>query len=89
MVGGVHGEFAIAEAAVVFEPLDEGLGRDHFVYDLVIADDDTLERRRRADRAHPPALEGLLDDCGVVHERELVVMTAACIRAAAGVRPWP
>jgi hypothetical protein len=57
--------------------------------DLVIADDDTLERRRRADRAHPPALEGLLDDCGVVHERELVVMTAACIRAAAGVRPWP
>jgi hypothetical protein len=72
--------FAPTLAPLVTELDEQGI-------DLVIADDDTLERRRRTDRDHPPALEGLLDDCGVVRERELVVMTAACIRAAAGVRP--
>jgi hypothetical protein len=50
---------------------------------VVIVDADALERRRRADRDHPPALERVLDRCGVLRERELVVLPAACIEAAA------
>lgn len=55
---------------------------------VVVADADILERRRRAERERPPALEALLDRCGVLKERELVVVPAACIVEAAGdVRP--
>jgi hypothetical protein len=50
---------------------------------VVVADADVLERRRRAERERPPALEALLDRCGVLRERELVVLPAACILAAA------
>ncbi|MCC7368564.1 MAG: hypothetical protein IT306_09085 [Chloroflexi bacterium] len=50
---------------------------------VVIADADLLERRRRSERERPPALEALLDRCGVLKERELVVVPAACILAAA------
>jgi hypothetical protein len=49
---------------------------------VVLVDGDALARRRRADRERPPALEGLLDRCGVLRERELVVMLTTCIRTA-------
>jgi hypothetical protein len=51
--------------------------------DLVIADTEALERRRRAEREHPPALEEVLDRCGILRERELVVLPVACIEEAA------
>ena len=55
---------------------------------VVVADADILERRRRTERERPPALEALLDRCGVLKERELVVVPAACIvEAAADIRP--
>ena len=76
--------FRAAYAAPTLAPLVEVL--DEQGVDLVIADTGVLERRRRAEREHSPALEGVLDRCGVLRERELVVMTAACIRAEA-VRP--
>jgi hypothetical protein len=59
---------------------------DEYGVDVVIADAEALERRRRAERERPPALEGLLDRCGVLRERDLVVMAADCIRVG-GVRP--
>jgi hypothetical protein len=49
---------------------------------VVIANVAMLERSRRGERDRP-ALEGLLMRCGVLQERELVVIEAACLRAAA------
>ena len=42
--------------------------------------------RRRAEREHPPALEKALDRCGVLRERDLVVVSVVCLRATE-VRP--
>ena len=76
--------FRAAYFAPTLAPLLEVLEQQGI--DLVIADTETLERRRRAEREHPPALETVLNRCGVLRERTLVVMPAACIRAE-GVRP--
>jgi hypothetical protein len=76
--------FRAAYYAPTLAPLAEVLEEQGI--DLVIADTEVLERRRRAEREHPPALEQVLDRCGVLRERELVVVPAACIRAAE-VRP--
>ena len=54
--------------------------------DLVIANTEALERRRRAERERPPALEKALDRCGVLRERDLVVVSVVCLRATE-VRP--
>ena len=55
---------------------------------VVVADAEVLERRRRTERERPPALEALLDRCGVLRDRELVVLPAACLlEAAAAARP--
>jgi hypothetical protein len=51
--------------------------------DVVIADTQALERRQRAEREHPPALQAILDRCGVLRERDLVVVPSPCILAAA------
>ena len=59
---------------------------DEYGVDVVIADTGALERRRRADRERPPALEDVLDRCGVLRERGLVVLTADCLRSE-GARP--
>jgi hypothetical protein len=53
----------------------------------VIADTEILERRRRAEREHPPALERALDRRGVLRERELVVVPVTCLRAEGRIRP--
>jgi hypothetical protein len=50
---------------------------------VVVADESVLERRRRAEREHPPALEKALDACGVLRERDLVAMMADCLVQAA------
>jgi hypothetical protein len=73
--------FRAAYYAPTLAPLADVIAQEGI--DLVIADTEVLERRRRAERAHPPALEGVLDRCGVLRERELVVVPAACIQAAA------
>lgn len=75
--------FRAAYYAPTLAPLAEILAEQGV--GVVIADTDALERRRRAERESPPALEGILDRCGVLRERELVVIPAACIRAAAEV----
>jgi hypothetical protein len=73
--------FRAAYYAPTLEPLATVIAEDRV--GLVIANPDVLERRRRADREHPPALEKILDRCGVLRERDLVVLTAACIQDAA------
>jgi hypothetical protein len=73
--------FRSAYFAPTLEPLATVISEDGV--GLVIANPDALERRRRADRDHPPALEKILDRCGVLRERDLVVLTAACIQDAA------
>jgi hypothetical protein len=73
--------FRAAYYAPTLGPLAEVIA-EHGV-DLVIADVDLLARRRRTEREQPPALERLLDRCGVLRERELVMLPAACIQAAA------
>jgi len=50
---------------------------------LVIANATLLERRARDNPDRPPALAELLTRCGILRERELVVMPADCVRAAA------
>jgi hypothetical protein len=74
-------EFRAAYYAPTLAPMVAVLKQYHV--GVVIVDADALERRRRADRDHPPALERVLDRCGVLRERELVVLPAACIEAAA------
>ena len=54
---------------------------------LVIANAALLERRARDNPDRPPALAGLLDRCGILRERELVVIPADCVRAAASATP--
>ena len=71
--------FRAAYYARTLAPLVEVL--DEYGVDVVIADTEALERRRRADRDRPPALEEAMDRCGVLRERDLVVMTADCLRA--------
>jgi hypothetical protein len=73
--------FRAAYYAPTLSPLATVL--DEYGVDVVIADAEILERRRRADRDHPPALEKILDRCGVLRERDLVVLPTACIQSAA------
>lgn len=73
--------FRAAYFAPTLEPLTDVL--EGYGVDVVIADAELLERRRRADRDQAPALERILDRCGVLRERDLVVLPAACIEAAA------
>lgn len=73
--------FRSAYYAPTLTPMAEVV--QHYGVNLVIVDADVLERRRRSEREHPPALEKVLNRCGVLRERELVVVTAACILEAA------
>jgi hypothetical protein len=75
-------QFRSAFYAASLQPMAEVIRA--YGVDVVVADAEVLERRRRADRERPPAVETLLDRCGAVRERELVVLPAACILAAAG-----
>ena len=73
--------FRTAYYAPTLEPLVQVIHQ--YRIGVVVADADILERRRRTERERPPALEALLDRCGVLKERELVVLPAACILEAA------
>ena len=77
-------QFRAAYYAPTLSPLIDVL--DEHGVDVVIADTEALERRRRSERERPPALEGMLSVCGILRERDLVVMTATCLRTG-GVRP--
>lgn len=74
--------FRSAYYAPTLEPLVDGIRT--YGIGVVVADTDVLERRRRTERERPPALEALLDRCGALKERQLVVVPAACIVEAAG-----
>ena len=50
---------------------------------IVLANATQLERRARDNRDRPPSLAKLLESCGVLRERDLVVLPADCIVAAA------
>ena len=73
--------FRAAYFAPTLDPLAAVL--DDYGVDVVIADARVLERRRQAERERPPALERILDRCGVLREHDLVVIPAPCILAAA------
>jgi hypothetical protein len=70
--------FRAAYYAPSLAPLADAI--DAYGIDVLIADTEILERRRRAERDRPPALEGALDRCGVLSERELVVVSVSCIQ---------
>jgi hypothetical protein len=55
---------------------------------VIVADAGVLEERA-SERERPPALEALLDRCGVLRERELVVVPAVCVVEAAGAMTRP